>query len=258
MKRLLLFTLLLSVLIPFIVSAQAQENPALEEDQTMIYNYEASGGFFYHTGGPAFPPGLIYRKSKRVTGYKKKFYEIEFLTIKSPKEIKLPNPYVENGKPFSFGKLNTFLIFRGGVGMQHTLFGRNQHSGVEVRYLYSAGFSAGITKPIYLEILKQVQNSQFPEYSIVVERYDPEKHTIDSIYGRAAFTYGLDEMKFYPGGYAKFALSFEYGSGSTDVKTIEAGIVADYFGQHIPIMAYVDNRNLFINLYVALTWGGKW
>ena len=255
MKRLLFFLFVFSFAIHCSVSAQTNETPALEEDQTMLYNYEASGGFFYHTGGPAFPPGLIYRKSKRVTGYKKKFYEIEFLTMKNPKEIKLPNPYVENGKPYSYGKLNTFLIFRGGVGMQHTLFGRNQHSGVEVRYLYSGGLSAGLTKPIYLEILKQ----QAPfEYEIVVERYDPEKHFVDNIYGRAAFTYGLDEMKFYPGGYAKFALSFEYGTGSTDVKTVEAGIVADYFGQTIPIMAYVDNRSYFVNLYVALTWGGKW
>jgi len=254
MKRLLLFSLGLSFLFPFLASAQTQGNPSIEEDQTMLYNYEASGGFELHTGSW----GLLYRKSKRVTGYKKKFYEIEFAHMKSPKEIKLPNPWVENGKPYSYGKLNTLLIFRGGVGMQHTLFGRAQHSGVEVRYLYSAGLSAGFAKPIYLEIQKQVPNNQYLEYNIVVERYDPEKHFVNNIYGRAAFTYGLDEVKFYPGGYAKFGLIFEYGSGSADVKTIEAGVVADVFGQRIPIMAYVDNKSYFINLYIALTWGGKW
>ena len=258
MKKYFGFVFVLSLAVPLIALAQEPQTPPMEEDQTMLYNYEASGGFFYHSSSPAFPPGLIYRKSKRVTGYKKKFYEIEFLTIKGSKEIKLPNPYVENGKPYSFGKLNTFLIFRGGVGMQHTLFGRNQHSGVEVRYLYSGGFSAGITKPIYLEILKLVQSTPFPEYNIVVERYDPEIHHPEDIYGRAAFTYGLSEMKFHPGAYGKFALSFEYGNGSTDVKTIEAGIVADYFGKEIPIMAFADNKSYFINLYVALTWGGKW
>src|SRR5205814_5075324 len=141
---------------------------------------------------------------------------------------------------FSFGKLNTLLIFRGGVGRQHTLFGRAQHSGVEIRYLYSVGISAGLTKPIYLEIIKR---RQYPEIDdVVVEKYNPENHQLYDILGRAAFTYGLDEMKFYPGGYAKFGLCFEYGSGSTDVKTIEAGVVADYFGQRIPIMAYIENK----------------
>lgn len=243
-------------MIPCFVSAQEQENPALEEDQTMLYNYEASGGFFLHTGGPAFPPGFIYRKSKRVTGYKKKFYEIEFLVMKHPKEIKLSNPYYENSKPFAFGKLNTMMIFRGGVGMQHTLFGRNQHSGVEVRYLYSAGVSAGITKPVYLEILKQATPPELND--VVIERYNPDVHQLQYILGSASFTYGLDKMSLYPGGYAKFGLSFEYGSGSTDIKTIEAGVMADIYARKVPLMANIENKNYFINLYIALTCGGKW
>jgi hypothetical protein len=256
MKRLSFFTLVLAVIFPFFVSAQELQTPVLEEDQTMLYNYEASGGFFLHSGGPAFPPGLIYRKSKRVTGYKKKFYEIEFLVMKHPKEIKLSNPYYESSSPFVYGKLNTLLIFRGGIGMQHTLFGRNQHSGVEVRYLYAAGISAGVTKPIYLEIFKK---GVFPELNDVeIERYNPEFHQLPDILGSAAFTYGLDKMSLYPGGYAKFALSFEYGSGSTDVKTIEAGVVADFYTREIPLMAYIENKNYFVNVYVALTWGGKW
>ena len=252
MKRFLLFLIVLSLAIPCFVFAQQQENPALEEDQTMRYNYEASGGFVLHSGSW----GLFYRKGKHVTGYKKKFYEIEFAHMKHPKEIKLSNDRYENSKPFAYGKLNTFMIFRGGVGMQHTLFGRNRHSGVEIRYLYSGGLSAGITKPIYLEIIKHGQPQELDV--LVVERYDPDIHAAHDIFAKAAFTYGFDELKFYPGAYGKFALSFEYGSGSTDVKTIEAGIVADYYGQRIPIMAYIDNKSLFINLYIAITWGGKW
>ncbi|HLG34266.1 MAG TPA: hypothetical protein VI757_05245 [Bacteroidia bacterium] len=252
MKRLLLFILSLSLMIPFFVSAQTPETPALEEDQTMLYNYEAHGGFVLHSGSW----GLVYRKGKHVTGYKKKFYEIEFAHMRHPKEIKLTNPYYENSKPFAFGKLNSLLIFRGGVGMQHALFGRNQHSGVEIRYLFAAGVSAGLTKPIYLEILKQGIPPELND--VVIERYNPDVHQLQYILGRAAFTYGFDKMSLYPGGYAKFALSFEYGSGSTDVKTIEAGVVADFYGKKIPLMAYIENKNYFLNLYVALTWGGKW
>jgi hypothetical protein len=252
MKRFLFFIAFAGLLFPCLGFAQVPENPALEEDQTMRYNYEASGGLVLHSGSW----GLFYRKGKHVTGYKKKFYEIEFAHMKHPKEVKLSNPWYENSKPFAYGKLNTLLIFRGGVGMQHTLFGRNRTSGVEIRYLYAGGLSAGLTKPIYLEIIQQKQP---PEINVLtVERYDPDVHQLINIFGRAAFTHGLDEIKFHPGGYAKFALSFEYGSGSTDIKTIEAGVVADYYGRQLPIMAYIDNKSYFINLYVALTWGGKW
>lgn len=227
--------------------AQDKEPSFLDEDQTMMYRYEAAGGFFLHSAGW----GLTYRKAKHVTGYKKKFYEIEFATMRSVKEIKVTNRNYENSKPFVFGKLNFFMMLRGGVGVHKILFSRGRHNGVEIRYLYSGGFSAGFTKPVYLEIIKP---DQLPQ----AEAYDPAKHDVYNIFGRAAFTYGFDKMKFYPGAYGKFGLSFEYGSGSTDVKTIETGVFADVFMRNIPIMAYIDNKNYFINLYVALTWGGKW
>jgi len=246
MNRIVFFLICL-LLVGNFVSAQTTEPSILDEDQTMMYRYEAAGGVFLHSAGW----GLSYRKGKHVTGYKKKFYEIEFATMKNAKEIKVTNRNYENSKPFVFGKLNFFMMFRGGVGMQHTLFGRGRHNGVEIRYLYSGGLDAGFTKPVYLEIIKP---DQLPQ----AEAYDPNKHDIYNIFGRAAFTYGLDKMKFYPGAYGKFAISFEYGSGSTDVKTIETGVFADVFLHDIPIMAYIENRNYFINLYVALTWGGKW
>ncbi len=228
--------------------AQTVEEPAnLEEDQTMLYRYEAAGGLFLHSAGW----GLSYRKGKHVTGYSKRFYEIEFATMKSAKEIKVTNRNYENSKPFVFGKLNFFMLLRGGYGMQHTLFGRGRHNGVEIRYLYSGGLDAGFTKPVYLEIIKP---DQLPQ----AEAYDPNKHDVYNIFGRAAFTYGLDKMKLYPGAYGKFALSFEYGSTSTDIKTIETGVFVDVFMRKIPIMAYIENKSYFLNLYVALTWGGKW
>jgi hypothetical protein len=227
--------------------AQTEEPAILEEDQTMMYRYEAAGGLFLHSAGW----GLSYRKGKHVTGYKKRFYEIEFATMKSGKEIKVTNPNYENSKPFVFGKLNFFMLLRGGVGMQRTLFSRGRHNGVEIRYIYAGGLDAGLTKPVYLEIF---QPDQLPK----AEAYDPDKHQINDIFGRASFTYGLDRMKLYPGAYAKFALSFEYGSTSTDIKTIETGVFVDVFLRDIPIMAYIDNKQYFVNLYVALTWGGKW
>ena len=227
--------------------AQTEEPAILEEDQTMMYRYEAAGGLFLHSAGW----GLSYRKGKHVTGYKKRFYEIEFATMKSSKEIKVTNPNYENSKPFVFGKLNFFMLLRGGYGMQRTLFSRGRHNGVEIRYIYAGGPVAGFTKPVYLEIF---QPDQLPK----AEAYDPNIHQIQDIFGRAAFTYGLDKMRLYPGAYGKFALSFEYGSTSTDIKTIETGVFVDAFLRDIPIMAYVDNKSYFINLYVALTWGGKW
>lgn len=227
-----------------------------QDDVTILYRNEAEGGLNVHSSGF----GITFRRGWHVTGYKKRLIDIDFVSIRHPKQYKQPNPYYPDSRPFFYGKLNFVYLLRGGVGRQHILFSKAERSGVEVRYNYCAGLDLGITKPVYLEILI---DSPYDSLVKIVDtrKYDPndpKQQAVENIYGPGPYFNGLGELKAYPGVYGKFALSFEYAGWQQKVTAIEAGVVVDYFPKAIPIMAYNKNENLYVNFYISLLWGGKW
>ena len=211
-----------------------------------------SGGVIAHSGGF----GFSYRRGKHVTGFKKRIFEIEVVNMRHAKEVKTQNPYFENSKGFYYGKLNTLQILRPGFGYQKILYGKEQKKSLEIRFCYFVGASLGFAKPIYLEILHET-SMQF-EFDLTTEKYNPDEHFVDNIYGRAPYFKGFDEMKIYPGGYAKMGLSFEYADLHDDLKAIETGITVDVYPKTIPIMAYAKNQQVYLSLYINFIYGKKW
>ena len=96
------------------------------------------------------------------------------------------------------------------------------------------------------------------EYDIVIEKYDPSRHYIDNIYGRAPFTQGIGEINFHPGLYGKLGFNFEYAPVFEDVKALEIGVILDVYPTEIPIMAFIDNKQFFLSFYITLMYGRKW
>ena len=113
-----------------------------------------------------------------------------------------------------------------------------------------------MAKPIYLYILYPTAFEG--EYELIMEKYDPEKHYVDNIYGRAPFTKGISELKPIPGAYVKAGLSFEYGNFINNIRCLETGVTLDVYGKKIPIMAFADNSNYFLNFYVNWVFGKRW
>ncbi len=195
-----------------------------------------------------------------MTGYKKKLLDIDFVSLRDPKQYKQANPYYPDSKPYFFGKLNFAYILRGGYGRQNIIFSKGERSGVEVRYNYYFGLSLGITKPVYLDILV---DNPFDSLTKIIEtkRYDPNdpvQQVQENIYGPGPYFSGLDQLSIYPGGYGKFAFSFEYAGWQQKITAIETGVVVDAYASGIPIMANGKANNIFFNFYVSLIWGGKW
>ena len=244
------------LIILFVLCSQlaiGQINPfEYEEEKPPLMKNEFTIGLNIHTSGW----GLNARRSKNITVYKKRVMELEFVNMKHPKEIRSVNPYYDNAKSFFYGKLNTMTVMRTAIGQQKVLFSKAEKGGVEVRLHYTAGLSLAFVKPVYLNILYDtaVENEKI----VIVEKYDPDKHDADQIYGRASFIEGFNEIRVYPGAYGKLGLSFEYGTYSTDIKCIEAGISFDGYGKEVPIMAKTDNNQFFINFYINLLYGRKW
>ncbi len=255
------------LLIVFIPELAAQQNPnEYYEPPPELLRNEASFGINIHSNGW----GIDFRRGKNLTVSKKRMLEFEFVGMHHPKEIKSINPFYENSKSYVFGKINSMSVLRSAIGIQRVIAGKAERGGVELRLNYTGGLSLGLVKPVYLNIIRNDVND--PGFvTISVEKYDPENpdHSQDNIYGRAAFTRGLDELNVYPGLYAKLGISFEYGSYNDGVKIIEVGITADAYHKKIPIMASprivtptqtfeVKNNQLFFNFYINIIYGRKW
>ena len=239
------------------LTASAQEStgqgmPVGPEGVKVLYRNEMTGGLTVHTAGL----GFNFRRGRHVTGTRKRVFEAEFVNMRHAKEVKTVNPYFENSKGFYYGKLHTFHVLRAGLGYQNVLYSKAEGRGVEIRYVTFLGGSLGLAKPVYLEILHE---TVIPfEFQLTTEKYNPEKHFVDNIYGRAPYFKGFDEMKIFPGGYAKLGLSFEYAPYEEDVKAIETGVKVDVYPKVVPIMAHDRNNQVFVQLYINLLYGRKW
>lgn len=253
MRSALSFLLLICVVGSLQLKAQQATNA--DEDKSILYRNELSYGFTLHSAGI----GLNVRRYYNKTVNLKRFYEIEFATLKHPKEYRSINVQYENSKSFIYGKVNSFFTFRTVYGRQHVISSKPQRNNVEVRLHYSGGISWGIAKPVYLTFYDQ-NNSTPGNKTYYTDRYDPMKteHSLDNIYGRASFLLGFDKIKPYPGLCAKTGVMFEYGSLDDDIKSLEVGVSVDAFPKQIPIMAYIENKSYFFNFYVNISFGKKW
>ncbi len=236
-----------------LISFSAFSQSALEviqsgQDLNVLYRNEHSFYGFIGTRGW----GLGYRRGKHITGKIKGLFEIEGAYMKHPKEIKLKGP-ADNNSRFIYGKLNTAIMLRGGIGTQNTIFKRNDRRAVEIRATYFLEGNLTLAKPYYVQVYG---NGEFRNTQVV--KYEPDKIGIDSIAGRGGFLYGLNEITVYPAITGKFLMSIEYAHVSYKIKAIEVGIVADYFPKALPIMAKNPTESYIITLQLAFVFGKKW
>lgn len=224
----------------------------LNDDVGVLLRREKSYYLNLHTNGW----GIGYRVGKNLTGYLKRMYEIEFVSMKHSKEIKSINPGVQNSKSFVYGKLNSFYVLRPGIGLQKVINEKPYWGGIQLRYFGYLGGSIGFLKPTYLYILTITPTGDY--YDETLEKYDPDKHFIDNIAGRAPFYNGLDEIKIHPGAYFKGGLNFEYGTNPEKLKSLELGFCLDAYPKSVPIMAFDENNNFLLTLYLSIHFGKRY
>ena len=225
-----------------------------EEPKTLLYKKEFSIGAVIHSSGW----GVFYRNGRHLTGTLKRSWDIEFVSLSSPKESSISSQYNENAKQYVYGRLNLFFILRTGIGTQKVLYRKPQKRGVEIRYFNFIGVSNGILKPIYLEIINPSSNPN--QFTLTTEKYDPLRHFPDyNIFGRAAFTEGLEKIGYIPGGYIKCGLNFEFADyeENSKLRILEIGAVSDAYPKNVPIMAFNENSKFFLNVYLAFHLGMK-
>ncbi len=243
-------SLLISVLFLAQLGASAQSPTNLENK--IVYRKEWTLDILLHSNSSW---GIGYRRGTHKTYFRHKMYEIELMGMKHPKEIKTQNPIFTNARKYVYGKLNSFYILHGGIGMQRLLNTKPYWGGVEVKYILMGGFSLGMTIPNYIYVIKSVDN--MGNYKIETERYNPDVHLQDNIYGNGPVLKGIWETSFHPGVYAKAGLNFEFGGIDQTIWALEIGGFVDGYLTEIPIMAYNTNQRLFTSLYLSLHFGKR-
>jgi hypothetical protein len=244
MKKLLI----IAVLLLFgAVSLFAQGD--IDEQQTVFFRNERSFAVLLNSDGL----GVSYREAKRKNYLNKRLLEIDLGTLKHPKEYRISNPYTTGTGTFVFGKLNTVVFLRGGIGHQHEIYKKADLGGVAVRYFYSAGPVLAFYKPIYYRVLYYSSLTEPPE--IKEEKFEISIHDPSDIYSKASILKGIGETKVLPGLYAKGGFNFEYSKRDKVIHAIEAGVQVNAFPKSIPIMASSDNKAVYFSLFVSYRFG---
>ncbi len=250
-------TFLLYILIALSGVAIAQPIP---ESERLLYKKTRQIGINLNTSG--FGVGAKF--SRYIDATHLWTFGADLLFVKHEKETKTFNPVNDpNASPYYYGKLNNFYLLRAQIGRTKIITEKLRRSGVQTSYSWTVGPSLGFTKPIYLEIIYINEPNNQPY--IEIEKFNPDLHYIDNIYGRASSLRGFDELKVYPGAFAKASFTFEYSNERERLKGIEAGVSADLFHRRIPIMATYDddsnnpkNHQLFLMLYLNFFIGTKY
>jgi len=252
MKLLLLIT---GLFLASILHAQEIGDDLLAADTSMdvILRKEIEGGIQLHSQGW----GLQFRRGSSITAFKKRLMEFDLVSMRSPKEIKTVHPFFNNSKSYVYGKLNSVYVLRAGLGYHRQLNRKPRSGGIEVRYFYSVGPTLALSKPIYLHIINYM--GSWIEYDITTERYDPDQHFVDNIYGRASFFKGFDQIGLHPGAYARFGFNFDYSREHEKIRTLEIGATLDaYPFTPVPIMAFNDKEYYFLTVYLSFNIGHRY
>lgn len=240
---------LLSIIVfVFFVQLIFAQGTVFEEKRT-IYKKEQTFGATIHTTGW----GVVYRYGKYTSGFSQRIYEVELVGKKHPKEIKTFTSLFDNSNGYVYGKLNSIMILRGGIGKHATFISKQSVRGIAISYVLNAGISLAYAKPAYVKVI-EVDSI---EIKYPVEKYNPNKHTQGDIVGGASFFKGFFGGKFYPGAYVKAGLHFESSIVANKISGLEVGGILDVYPQKVPILANDLNRYYFFNLYVSLTFGSK-
>jgi hypothetical protein len=208
--------------------------------------------------GLVFDYGRAFGSDKFGTHNSAKFFhnhifQLEITERKHPKEIRSSNLVgsINIGQgSFILGKINNFYQAKLGYGQRRMIAGKPDPGTVSIHWTYLGGFSIGLLKPYYLDIIGKGMIKFTPEN----EQYYAMPH---DIMGAGGIGKGWGELKLVPGLYAKSGLHFDYAHGRKNKMSVEVGVGTEYYFSKIQQVYGQDEKSLFFNLYGIIQFGRR-
>ncbi len=221
------------------------------EEGVLIYQKQSIFGIQLRTNGY----GGFYEMARRKTNRKANVYRIDFTEIKHPKEEKLLGGSFVFGNPYVYGKKNNFYQLTLGFGQQYILGQKGNKNGVAVGGVYSAGLSLGLLRPYYLHIDDPASGGE------KLIKYSEEDSALfmdqSAIISGGGFGKGWNELKLKPGFFAKAGMRFDYGRYNESVSGLEIGVSVEAYTSKIPLMVSQEDKQVFVQGYVAILFGRR-
>ncbi len=230
----------------------------------IIYRKEIAYEARIHTNG-----GLIgVNVGKIKTYYKTNYYHLSIGYLKDPREKKqnrnLSFSFPDRSSSFSYGKQNSVINLRAGLGMKKFLSEKAKRKGIAIGYDYNIGPSLALLKPYELELIYELEGGGTNDREIRVESYSEENAekflTYNDIFGGAGYWSNFGELSIVPGIQGKLGLFFSMGAFDKTIKSLEVGVMGDIYIRKIPIMVEteeISNKPYFFNFYVKFLFGSR-
>lgn len=261
-----IFTTILFSFLVAIISAQSTFQPKQVnlDLKGVVYRYEWAIDLRLHTNGFS-----VAYNSGKITSYDKSNYiqfELGYMRDRREKSQNKNQafPGIGQSSSFAFGKINNMFVARGGWGTRKYLSEKAKRKGLAIGYTYLLGPSIALLKPYYLQLQYRTEEDGTITTTIRNEKFSEENRSkflnYNDIYGGGGFFKGFNEISITPGIHGKAAIVFSMGAYDKYVKTIESGLMVDFYPKKIAIMAETENINnlpYFINFYVNLHIGRR-
>ena len=191
--------------------------------------------------------GINYRKGAFINRHTRRFYEIEFTTIKDPRTVKFYNPFYIAPEKIFFGKVNDLFDLRFGYGKQKIIIEKKDKGSLEIRINNSFGPVLAIIKPTYYNVVDRTGTYTF--YTKFTDDL-----LLQQVLNMAPFYKGLDEIKPNFGGFYKIGISFEHSKNKNNLNALELGASLSAFIYPIELV-YNKKHLFFLNIFIAYRLG---
>jgi hypothetical protein len=264
MKHIFFFFLFLGFIFQGIAQKSFQPKQVDFEWKGIVYRNETTANATFHTNGFS----LAYNKGKIKSYYKTNYYHFELGYMNDPREQKqnknIPLSFSKISKSFKFGKQNSLYVLRAGKGTKKLLTDKAKRKGVAIGYNYEAGPAIAILKPYHLELIYNFeQNGKFFN-ELRDEKYSEANADkfldYNSIFGGGSSSKGWTSVSIVPGVQGKLALFFSLGAFEEYAKSLEVGLMGDFYIRKIPLMVEtetISSKPYFLNFYVTLEFGKR-
>ena len=243
------------------VRAAAPVPEAPSDDQS--FRREIIFGVNFNTQGGLIG-GVTFRSSRVITDRWLRFWSLEGVSLKNPKEQRVTNNL---GGSYVRNKTNYGLVLRPSFGMQRVLFRKAPDAGVQVNGLLSAGPSLGLLMPYYIsyDYTPRSSGGVLPTDDIRDEQFDPQKHSNEAnIVDSAPLFSGIGGTQVVPGFHLRGGLSFEFGRYHDALAGAEAGFLLEGYTKRLLILdpgSFGDinalNHQFFPSVYLTLYLGHR-